>query len=149
MKLEAAMAIARPRLVPFFARILFALLFLTPAAAGEAGAEARAVIQRQLDAFASDDAGAAYALAAPGIKAIFMDSATFMAMVRRQYAPVYHHRRAEFAEFSSEGDAVSQTLTIVDDDGQVWTALYKLARQPDGAWLITGCLLIKADAKDA
>ncbi len=138
---------ARPRLVPLFA--LFVLLSLMPAGAGEAGAEARAVIQRQLDAFAQDDAGAAYALAAPGIKAIFTDSATFMTMVRRQYAPVYHHRGAEFGEFSSEGDAVSQTLTIVDDDGQVWTALYKLARQPDGSWLITGCVLIKADAKDA
>jgi len=149
MKPEAAMAIACPRLVPIFAQILFAVIFLTPAAAGESGPEVRAVIQRQLDAFASDDASAAYALAAPGIKAIFTDSATFMAMVRRQYAPVYRHRRAEFAEFSGEGDAVAQTLTIVDDDGQVWTALYKLARQPDGSWLITGCLLIKSDAKDA
>lgn len=141
------MLLARPRLVPLFA--LIALLVLTPAVAGEAGAETRAVIQRQLDAFAHDDAGAAYALAAPGIKAIFPDSATFMAMVRRQYAPVYHHRGAEFGEFSSDGDAASQTLTIVDDDGQVWTALYKLARQPDGSWLITACLLIKAEATDA
>jgi hypothetical protein len=149
MKPEAAMAIARPRLVLLFAWILFLLPSVAPTAAAEAGAEVRAVIQRQLDAFASDDASAAYALAAPGIKAIFQDSTTFMAMVRRQYAPVYHHRRAEFAEFSGEGDAVSQTLTIVDDDGQVWTALYKLARQPDGSWLITGCLLIKSDAKDA
>ena len=138
---------ARPRLVPFFAFI--ASLLLAPAIAGEAGAETRAAIQRQLDAFAQDDAGAAYALAAPGIKAIFTDSATFMAMVRRQYAPVYHHRRAEFGEFSSDGDAASQTLTIVDDDGQVWTALYKLARQSDGSWLITACFLIKAQATDA
>lgn len=141
------MLYARPRLVPLF--VLIGLLFLAPARAGEAGVEVRATIERQLDAFARDDASAAYALAAPGIKAIFSDSATFMAMVRRQYAPVYHHRGTEFGEFSSEGDAASQTLTIVDDDGQVWTALYKLARQPDGSWLITGCLLIKADAKDA
>ena len=137
---------ARPRLVPLLA--LIASFVLSPAVADEAGAEARAVIQRQLDAFAHDDGAAAYALAAPGIKAIFTDSATFMAMVRRQYAPVYHHRGAEFGEFSSEGDIASQTLTLVDDDGQVWTALYKLARQPDGSWLITACLLIKAEAKD-
>ena len=145
------MPIARPRLVPLLAWIALALLllWLPSARAGEAGVEARAVIQQQLDAFARDDAGAAYALAAPGIKAIFADSATFMAMVRRQYAPVYRHRGAEFGAYSSEGDVASQLLTIVDDDGQVWTALYKLARQQDGSWLITGCFLIKAQAKDA
>ena len=140
---------ARPRLVPLLAGVLFLVLSIAPASAGEARAEARAVIQRQLDAFARDDAGSAYALAAPGIKTIFTDSATFMAMVRRQYAPVYRHREAEFGTFSSEGDAASQMLTIVDADGQVWTALYQLARQPDGSWLIAGCLLIRAAAKDA
>src|SRR5579872_3320901 len=115
MKSEAAMLPARPRLVPFLAWIVFLFLPLVAANAGEAGAEARAVIQRQLDAFAQDDAGAAYALAAPGIKEIFTDSATFMAMVRRQYAPVYRHRGAEFGAFSGEGDAASQILTLIDD----------------------------------
>ena len=126
----------------------FAIFSIAPAPAGEAGADARAVIERQLDAFARDDAGAAYALAAPGIKEIFTDSGTFMSMVRSKYAPVYHHRHAEFGDFSSDGDNASQILTLIDDDNVVWTALYKLGRQPDGSWLITGCLLIKAEAKD-
>ena len=44
-------------------------LFAAPARAGEtAPLEARALIERQLDAFAHDDAEGAYALAAPGIK---------------------------------------------------------------------------------
>ena len=136
----------RPRLI--FLLAIFALFSTAPAAADEAGAEARAIVQRQLDAFARDDGAAAYALAAPGIKEIFTDSGTFMAMVRGKYAPVYHHRRAEFGDFSSEGDNASQILTIVDDDNVVWTAVYKLGRQPDGSWLITGCLLIKSEAND-
>ena len=69
------------------------------AAAGEAAPpEVRVLIEKQLDAFARDDAEGAYALAAPGIKAIFPDSDTFMEMVRNSYAPVYRHRSVEFGD---------------------------------------------------
>jgi Domain of unknown function (DUF4864) len=120
-----------------------------PAGAEDYGPQARALIERQLDAFARGDAAGAYELAAPGIKSIFTDSTIFMQMVRTQYAPVYSHRSAEFGAFSVDGDNASQDLTIIDDNNEVWTAIYKLARQPDGSWLINGCLLIKSDAKGA
>jgi hypothetical protein len=120
---------------------------LAPARADEAETQARALIQRQLDAFAQGDAAGAYALAAPGIKVIFPNSGVFMDMVRSRYAPVYHHRSADFGTFKAEGDNVSQALTIVDDDNQVWTAIYTLTRQPDGSWLISGCILVKSEAK--
>jgi hypothetical protein len=64
--------------------------------------------------------------------------------VRGQYAPVYRHRSVEYGPLEIDGDNVSQALTIVDDNNQVWKALYKLARQPDGKWLINGCLLVKS-----
>jgi len=70
-------------------------------------------------------------------------------MVRSQYAPVYHHRSVEFGAAKVGADQIEQTVTFIDDDGQVWKALYKLARQPDGQWLITGCALIKSDDKAA
>jgi hypothetical protein len=124
-----------------------ACVSLAPARADEAESQARALIQRQLDAFAQGDAAGAYALAAPGIKVIFPNSDVFMDMVRSRYAPVYHHRSADFGTFKAEGDSVSQDLTIVDDDNQVWTAIYTLTRQPDGSWLISGCILIKSEAK--
>lgn len=108
------------------------------------GQQVRALIERQLDAFAHDDGAAAYALAAPGIKTIFSDSDTFLAMVRKNYAAVYHHRSVDFGQTDIDGDNVSQVVTIVDDNNVVWKALYKLARQPDGQWLISGCLLIKS-----
>lgn len=120
-------------------------LTATPAFAGDAPPpEARALIERQLDAFAHDDASGAYALAAPGIKALFPDADTFMTMVKTNYAPVYRHRSVEFGSVTVEGDTVEQMLTIVDPDNQVWSALYKLQRQPDGSWATTGCLLIKS-----
>ena len=115
------------------------------AAAGEAAPpEVRVLIEKQLDAFARDDAEGAYALAAPGIKAIFPDSDTFMEMVRNSYAPVYRHRSVEFGDFVDDGEKGEQALTIVDEDNDVWTAVYLLARQPDGTWKTTGCILTKS-----
>jgi hypothetical protein len=78
------------------------------------------------------------------LKTAFSDPDVFMTMVRGQYAPVYRHRSVEFGAMAIDGDNVSQVLTIIDNDNQVWKALYKLARQPDGKWLISGCLLIKS-----
>ena len=135
-----------------FARIipvlgLMVLFSATPALAGDdssAAPKARALIERQFDALARDDAPGAYALAAPAIKTKFADPEGFMAMVRDKYAPVYRHRSVEFGEAEDDGDRISQVLTIVDNDNKVWKALYELARQPDGTWLITGCVLIRA-----
>jgi len=106
--------------------------------------EVRALIETQLDAFAHDDAEGAYAVTAPGIRAIFPDSDTFMAMVRKGYAPVYRHRSVEFGDFAEDGDKVRQALTIVDEDNNVWTAIYMLERQPDGGWKTTGCVLVQS-----
>ncbi len=109
--------------------------------------EARALIERQLDAFAHDDGPAAYAIAAPAIKSIFADPNVFLSMVRQQYTPVYRHRSVEFGPVEADTDSMAQVVTFVDENNQVWKALYKLARQPDGSWLISGCSLVKSDDK--
>jgi Domain of unknown function (DUF4864) len=106
--------------------------------------EVRALIERQFEAFAHDDAAGAYDLAAPEIKALFPDSEAFMAMVRKSYAPVYRHRGVEFGAFAYGDDKIHQTLTIVDNDNQVWTAIYILEKQPEGNWRISGCVLTKS-----
>jgi hypothetical protein len=120
-------------------------LFVASARASDnARLEARALIVRQLDAFARDDAEGAYALAAPGIKALFADSETFMVMVRQGYASVYRHRSVEFGASAEDGDKIEQALTLVDEDNVVWKAIYHLQRQPDGTWRTNGCLLTKS-----
>ncbi len=126
---------------------LVGVLFAAPASAADNSSgeqAAKALIERQFDAFAHDDAAGAYALASPGLKTTFADPDTFMNMVKGRYAPVYRHQSVEFGETEVDGDNVSQVLTIVDDENQVWKALYKLERQPDGTWLITGCVLIRS-----
>lgn len=114
------------------------------AQAAEAPPEARAVISQQFDAFSRNDAAAAFGLAAPGIKAIFEDPDTFMAMVRGHYAPVYSHKRAEFGEATIDGDTMEINVTLTDDNDIVWSAEYTLTRQPNGQWLISACRLIKS-----
>ena len=109
-------------------------------------ARSQAIIERQFDAFARDDAEAAYALADPTIKNMFGDADHFLAMVRDQYPPVYRHRSVEFGEFSELGDEASLKATIVDADNVVWTALYSLRRAANGEWLISGCVLERSKA---
>jgi hypothetical protein len=109
-------------------------------------AGSRAIVERQFDAFRRDDGEAAYALAAPTIKEMFGDADDFMAMVRDHYAPVYRHRSADFGAFKESGDEASLEATLVDNDNVVWTALYSFRRVSSGAWLISGCMLVKAEA---
>jgi ketosteroid isomerase-like protein len=127
--------------------IIAAALWIGTASAQEStAARSRAIVERQFDAFARDDAEAAYALADPAIKEMFIDADHFMAMVRDRYAPVYRHRSVEFGDFAEQGDEASLKATLVDSDNVVWTALYSLRREANGDWLISGCVLVKSDA---
>ena len=80
------------------AAVAAALWVSTASAEESAAAHSRATIERQFEAFARDDAEAAYALADPTIKQMFVDPDHFLAMVRDRYAPVYRHRSVEFGD---------------------------------------------------
>jgi hypothetical protein len=127
------------------AAVAMTLFIGTASAEDLTAASSRAIVERQFDAFARDDGEAAYGLAAPTIKEMFDDADQFMAMVRDHYAPVYRHRSAEFGAFKQEGDEASLEATLVDNDDVVWTALYSFRRVPNGDWLISGCVLAKAE----
>jgi hypothetical protein len=126
--------------------IAIALLAAPASAEDLTAASSRAIVERQFDALQRDDGQAAYALAAPAIKDMFSDADQFMAMVRDHYAPVYRHRSADFGPFKESGDEASLEATLIDEDNVVWTALYSFRRAPGGDWLISGCILAKAEA---
>ena len=128
------------------AAVAMALWAGTASADDLTAASSRAIVERQFDAFQRDDGQAAYALAAPTIKDMFSDTDHFMAMVRDHYAPVYRHRSVEFGAFAESGDEASLQATLVDNDNVVWTALYSFRRASNGDWLISGCVLAKAEA---
>jgi Domain of unknown function (DUF4864) len=126
-----------------------ALILSTPALAHEAGAiEAQSVVQNQLDAFQRGDVDSAFELAAPELQADFDDAGSFFEIVRAKDAPFFHRRQMDFGALAIAGDAAAQGLQIVDDEGQVWTVVYELARQPDGSWAVSNCFLLKTKAID-
>lgn len=107
-------------------------------------AAVQTAIEQQLDAFLSDDGAAAYSFAAPNITGSFPSPEVFMEMVRQGYKPVYRSMSHEFGALEeTPGGALRQTVDIVDAAGEFWTAVYTFERQPDGAWKITGCYLVK------
>lgn len=125
---------------------LLAAVLLTlavPARAADVTA-AQNVIRLQEQAFARDDAAAAYAQAAPAVREIFPHAEIFMQMVQQGYAPVYRHQSFEFGEAKVVDGQVAQRVHIVDEKGEAWEALYTLEQQPDGSFKITGCSLLKA-----
>lgn len=100
------------------------------------------VITDQLDAFAHEDADRAESFAAPGIKQHFPDAKDFVAMVHQAYAPLFQPRSTHFDKTGSTALGPIQAVTIVDRDGQAWTALYTF-EEVEGQWRINGCVLVK------
>lgn len=128
-----------------------ALLGLMPLRAADDAMRAtiRSVIERQMDAFNHDDAAAAYALAAPAIRQLFADETVFLAMVRGRYKPVYRAKDVLFGELKDSEPGATQMVRLSDEDGELWLAIYTLEKQADGAWLISGCVLLRQNAQRA
>jgi uncharacterized protein DUF4864 len=124
--------------------LLITFLLSFTAAHADDIAAGQSVIRAQEQAFARDDAAAAYSYAAPAIKPIFPTPDIFMSMVENAYAPVYRHRSFEFGEAKVEGNWIGQRVHIIDANGDAWEALYTLEQQGDGSYKITGCSLLKA-----
>jgi hypothetical protein len=102
------------------------------------------VIERQISAFLKDDPDTAYSYAAPGIKALFPDKNVFFAMVKKSYEPVYHPGNYAFGRSKSvdDGAMIYQEVLISGRDGKDWTAIYQMARQPDGQYKINGVQIV-------
>ena len=132
------------RNVPVMLALLFSLALPPIVMADDAVESSRQVIERQIEAFLKEDAGAAYAFAAPGIKARYPDKDVFFAMVKKSYQPVFKPGNYAFGRsLSLEGGAtVIHEVLIEGRDGKDWKALYKLQRQPDGSYRIGGVMMV-------
>ena len=124
--------------------VALGVIFSSVSAFADDVTAAQGVIRAQEQAFARDDATAAYSYAAPAIKEIFPAPDIFMSMVQNGYAPVYRHKSFEFGDSRTEGSSVAQQVHIIDANGEAWEALYTLEQQADGSYKITGCSLLKA-----
>jgi Domain of unknown function (DUF4864) len=132
-----------------FAMLLACLVGTIAVAAGTDDiGTAQSIIRAQEQAFARDDAAAAYDFAAPALQLIFRGPDGFMSMVRNSYAPVYRHRSFDFAGTKIVDGKILQGVQIVDADGVAWDAVYTLETQPDGSLKISACILKKAVISD-
>lgn len=116
------------------------LLAVLPARADD-GADIRAVIGDQLQAFQADDGNRAFGHASPVLQQKFGDPQVFMEMVRTGYDPVYRPREVEFQDLEVNGGTFTQKVLFVDRDGKAWLARYTMERQGDGSWKINGVWL--------
>jgi hypothetical protein len=98
------------------------------------------VIGQQLDAFRYDDGERAFALASPGIQAMFGDPETFLRMVARAYPQVYKPRSAQFLDLSQERGHLVQRVLVQGRDGKFVFALYDMV-EIEGRWRVNGCVL--------
>ena len=137
---------AASRLPFLFAWSLATLLALSTAAPVHADpvspADTRAVrtiVEAQLDAFAADDARRAFSYAAPSIREMFATPDQFMAMVRGGYPVVYRPRSVTFLNPEWVQGQLVQGVHLTDSSGALWLAIYRLERQPDKSWRISGC----------
>jgi hypothetical protein len=124
--------------------LLAVLLGLASPSRADDVSAAQSVIRAQEQAFARDDAAAAYSHAAPEIKQLFPQAEIFLQMVQQAYPPVHRHKSFEFGEARAAQGRIAQRVHIVDDNGEAWEAMYTLEQQPDGSLKITGCSLLKS-----
>lgn len=124
--------------------LLLSLLFATGLAAAAPAQDdpVSSVIQRQLDAFLADDFETAFTFASPTIKGIFENPEKFEAMVRNGYPMVHRPAEVEYLDQRPEGDAVYQTVEIVDQSGTAHYLEYEMVETPYG-WQINGVKFVR------
>jgi hypothetical protein len=99
------------------------------------------VVQQQLNAFATQDAMQAFALADPDLRTQFGTADAFLATVREQYPMLMHAASVLFLKPETDGTIAIQKVRLSDDEGSSWTLTYLLNRQQDNQWRISGCVV--------
>ncbi len=112
--------------------------------------EFQRIITAQISAFRADDGATAYSFAAPIVRNIFPTPEIFMSMVKRGYPQVYRPKSFNFTEALVDPmGRPAQKMLVVGPDGKTYEAIYSMEKQPDGAWLISGCTLLEIPGLDA
>ncbi|MBN9670578.1 DUF4864 domain-containing protein [Roseibium aggregatum] len=127
-------------------------LLLSGAARADDGLDSSAfqtIIKKQMSAFATENAEAAYAFAANSLKRKFQNPEFFMEMVRQGYQPVYKARDVTFGRSKMTKYGPTQEVFVTGPKGKDWIALYSFEQQDDGSWRISGCYLTKSEGISA
>ncbi len=120
-------------------------MLAAPAAAQDAVTEAQLVISNQIKALMQNDADTAYSLASPDIKSVYPDKGGFLAMVQKEYEPVYHAGNFAFgrSKLIGGGEIVLQEVLVSSSDGEDWTAIYEMRLMDDGSYKVNGVRMVR------
>jgi hypothetical protein len=130
------------RLQAFLITAALALwVWAVPATAQDRGIED--TISQQLEAFKTNDVGAAFDFASPTIKNIFRTPENFGAMVQQGYPMVLQPAEVQYLDQREIAGAIWQKVQITDDKGQVHVLDYQMVQTPEG-WQINGVRLLRA-----
>jgi len=110
--------------------------------------EFQRIITAQIKAFQTGDDTRAYDFAAPGVQNLFPNAQSFVAMVKRNYQPVFRPQSFNFEAVSFKLGKPTQRLTVVGPAGVLWVALYGFERQKDNSWKIAGVMLYRLKGLD-
>ena len=95
-----------------------------------------AVVQAQLEAFAVDDAETAFEMASDETKAVVGSPQALLGVVREWYPALYRPQKAEFSSAEVMGGNALQEVTITDDNGVVWIAIFLMTLDDHASWKI-------------
>jgi hypothetical protein len=109
----------------------------------------RAVILAQIDALRRDDFAAAYALAAPSMKALYPNVQAFTQVIRGRYAQLIKPKTVVFGTVSQTSQGPVQRVFITGNDGRAYIATYSLQKQSDTTWLISGHTIARDNGSSA
>jgi hypothetical protein len=111
-------------------------------------AQAQSVISGQIAALMDNDADTAYSFASPGIRSLYPDKNMFLAMVQKEYEPVYQAGTYAFgrSKLIGGGEVVLQEVMISAREGKDWTAIYEMRLMDDGSYKVNGVRMIRNTA---
>lgn len=98
----------------------------------------QSLISDQLDAIRERDADLAFALTTGMFHEKFDSATAFMSDMRFSYRPIYNHKTYRFLDqVETETGGLVQRVEVTYAHGAPATVIYRLQRNPDGAWAIS------------
>ena len=132
--------------------LLFALVFIfignSFAITTDEENEIKFIVNQQLEAFQDDDFEKAYSFASPTIKKMFSSPEVFRKMVIGGYQAVYRPQSIKMGSVEIIKGVTTLKVYLVDPNGEFVTANYLMEKQGNGEWLISGCVLSKAESDE-
>ena len=132
--------------------LLFALVFIfignSFAITTDEENEIKSIVNQQLEAFQNDDFEKAYSFASPTIKKMFSSPEVFRKMVIGGYQAVYRPQSIKMGSVEIIKGVTTLKVYLVDPNGEFVTANYLMEKQENGEWLISGCILSKAESDE-